>query len=97
MKRMKDNIIQICKMTEDELFKFLVKFVQKNYERSVVRPGYIIAEGDIPVCLVAHLDTVFKTTPIIQKTSLYYTHTLPVSQSHIYNIQMEHQLLLMIL
>lgn len=68
MKRMKDNIIQICKMTEDELFRFLVKFVQKNYERSIIRPGCIIAEGDIPVCLVAHLDTVFKTTP----TTFFY-------------------------
>lgn len=63
MERMKDNIVELCKMTELGLHNFLSEFVKNNYERYTITDQYIIAEGKVPVCLVAHMDTVFNIPP----------------------------------
>ena len=41
--------------------------IAKGY-KVIEKNGFLYAEGNIPVCLVAHLDTVFKTEP----ENIYY-------------------------
>lgn len=50
------------------LKSMLAKFLSYNYDTVVEREAYLYAEGNIPICLVAHLDTVHKTPPV----DLYY-------------------------
>lgn len=53
----------LCEADTEELKKVLISILHKyKYENIVIRTdSYILAEGDIPVCLVAHIDTVFDT------------------------------------
>lgn len=55
----------LCKQTEESLHQSLIKFLQEKegYETVISCDEYIIAEGTLPICLVAHLDTVFHQTP----------------------------------
>ena len=51
---------QILKLTTEELFNALGGILQSYYQKVSISPAeYILAEGDIPIALVAHLDTVF--------------------------------------
>lgn len=44
-----------------------MNYLKKRLERynysSIITENYIIAEGTLPICLIAHCDTVFKTLP----------------------------------
>ena len=54
---------KICGMTQRELKRFLKKEL-KNRKRTVVNgDGFLFSEGDVPLLLVAHMDTVHKETP----------------------------------
>ena len=55
----------IAKMTQPALARSMRKYLKKYYkqENMVVTPQYILCKGDLPVMLVAHMDTVFKTPP----------------------------------
>lgn len=57
-------------MSEDELLKMMTVFLQKMYGKKKVSStkSYIIAEGTIPICLIAHMDTVFPKPP----SEVYY-------------------------
>ena len=59
MKKMK-NLIELCKMTQKELTNYLPKWLMKNGYKNVSRlkKGYVYAKGELPIMLVAHLDTV---------------------------------------
>lgn len=57
---------KLCLLTEDQLHRVLYDYVKKHYKRVISRPEYLLAEGDIPICLIAHLDTVFKDTPLLE-------------------------------
>ena len=59
---------KILKCTEHELLVFLEKYLKSKGYNPKVDGTYIIAEGDIPILLVAHLDTVHMTLP----HELYY-------------------------
>lgn len=67
---LKDKLIELCKMNEVELFNHMKTFLKKH-GYNIMRPSslsYIIAEAAdirkrLPVCLVAHLDTVFYYPP----------------------------------
>lgn len=54
---------QLCRLPQEELLQLTAAFLYKHYEKVVATVDYVYAEGDIPVCLVAHLDTVFSTPP----------------------------------
>lgn len=47
-------------MSEDSVRKAMVSFLNKHYRRVISTKHYICAEGDIPIALVAHMDTVFE-------------------------------------
>lgn len=48
----------ICKMTQPEVKSYMHKYLVSNKYSVVNRDGFLYAAGDIPVMLVAHMDTV---------------------------------------
>jgi len=57
-------ITTLFKSTQKNLLSVLPKFLkQEKYKKVVATKQYIYAEGDIPIALVAHLDTVGKEPP----------------------------------
>lgn len=54
---------QLASLTQGSLKKVLASFLKKHYPKVLNTKEYIIAEGDIPIALVAHMDTVFKAPP----------------------------------
>lgn len=58
------NLIKkLCCLKESTLRKELVKFLYSKKYKVKYTHDYILAEGDIPICLIAHMDTVFKHKP----------------------------------
>ena len=61
MKVMRENDVKIfeelVKMEQSQLLKTLLTFLKKNYDNVTATEDYLIAEGDIPIALIAHLDT----------------------------------------
>ena len=55
---------QILQLRQEPLRKVLVNFLKKHYSKVDATKDYITAEGDIPIALVAHMDTVFKDPPV---------------------------------
>jgi putative aminopeptidase FrvX len=70
---MMDLLMQILLKTESELAEFTISYLEKvGYTDITHRPNlYVYAQGEIPVLLVAHLDTVHKNLPeqIIYETA----------------------------
>lgn len=54
------KFIEICQKSQKELKAALVAVLKANNYKPVVQDGFIYAEGDVPVLLVAHMDTVHK-------------------------------------
>ena len=53
----------ICRKTQNELMLYVLGKLRKKYNKIRLHKDFIFAEGDIPVCVVAHLDTVHAETP----------------------------------
>lgn len=60
---------KICKMNQDQLRDYLEQTLKKSYEKVIKTEDYVYAEGDIPIALVAHMDTVFFEGP---PKNIYY-------------------------
>lgn len=58
----------LVSLNQNSLRKSLTAFLERKYTIIYKSKDYLIAVGDIPVALVAHMDTVFKETP----KSIYY-------------------------
>lgn len=57
-------IKKLCELKEENLYTVLVKFLHVHEYTKIIRnKDFILAEGNIPVCLVAHMDTVFISPP----------------------------------
>lgn len=54
---------QLCNLKTPKLKKYLINFLYAEQYQVINSKNFIMAEGDIPICLIAHLDTVFKRTP----------------------------------
>ena len=54
---------RICKMTQKGVKKFATSELKKTHNKIIVDDGFVYAQGDIPVLLVAHMDTVHKELP----------------------------------
>lgn len=52
-----ENLVGI---NQDSLQQILYKFLKQNYKKVTYDADYLLAEGNIPIALVAHMDTVFK-------------------------------------
>lgn len=59
---------QICRAPQATLKETLCACLQKKYKKVVNTQKYLYAVGDIPVALVAHMDTVFPKQP----SDIYY-------------------------
>ena len=57
------SIEQFFQLTQEELLKIMSKFLKSKYNKVFSTKEYVVAVGDIPVGLVAHLDTVFPKPP----------------------------------
>lgn len=55
----------ICKKTQPELKQYVVTKLKKHYDHIWVHKDFVYAEGTVPICLVAHLDTVHKEPPTL--------------------------------
>lgn len=58
----------ICKMSQTTLKKYLETELKGVYKDVTSGDGFLFAKGDLPILLLAHLDTVHKTLP---KTIVY--------------------------
>ena len=54
---------KICELTQPQLLNIVHEFLCENYDKVTFTRNYVIAEGQIPVALVAHLDTVGQFPP----------------------------------
>ena len=54
---------QLCLLNQTKLRQTLSTFLRRVYPNVVETEAYIYAEGSQPICLVAHLDTVFSALP----------------------------------
>lgn len=59
---------RLVSLSQKELKKAMSQYLKAKYRKVVFTKDYLVAIGDIPIALVAHLDTVFKT-PV---SNLYY-------------------------
>ena len=55
-------------LSQESMRRTLTTYLNKKYKNVIVTKDYIIAEGEVPIALVAHMDTVF-TKPA---TDVYY-------------------------
>lgn len=63
------NIIKsLVSCTQGRLMKNMRVFLESKYDKVIATKDYIVAIGDIPIALVAHLDTVY-SSPV---KNLYY-------------------------
>jgi hypothetical protein len=60
---MKKVFKKICRMSQKDLKKYTAKCLEETHSNIVKGDGYVYAEGEFPVLLVAHLDTVHKNLP----------------------------------
>jgi len=63
MRLLKDNDFktfeQLCALTQNGIKKTMATFLRSKYKKVTETEDYIIAEGNIPIALCAHMDTVF--------------------------------------
>lgn len=59
---------RIVSLSQEDLRKTLAHYLKGKYKKVIIEKEYIVAVGDIPVALVAHMDTVFYNQP----TDVYY-------------------------
>ena len=60
-------IKQLCKYDKDQLRIQITKFLFDHGYEHIYKGkngAFIFAEGTLPICLIAHMDTVFKTPPL---------------------------------
>lgn len=56
-------LTNILALDQDSLRRVLAKYLKKKYDNVHVTNSYLYAEGNIPIALVAHMDTVFDNPP----------------------------------
>ena len=55
---------RLCEIDSKKLYGILWKYLEKyGYENIETKEKYIMAEGALPICLIAHMDTVFSHPP----------------------------------
>lgn len=59
---------RLVSLSQQELHKTLSVYLKGKYKNVIVEKEYIVAVGDLPVALVAHMDTVFYNQP----SEVYY-------------------------
>lgn len=63
-----EKLLYVLKLNEDELKIMLYNYLAKKNMSPIIDDGFVYAKGNIPILLVAHMDTVFDEPP----KRLYY-------------------------
>lgn len=75
MRLLKDNDFktfeQLCALTQKGLKKTMATYLKSKYKNVIETNDYVVAEGEIPIALAAHLDTVFPRPA----TEVFYDRT----------------------
>ena len=50
---------KLVSLKQNELRKAMIQYLKAKYEKILITKDYIVAIGEIPIALVAHMDTVF--------------------------------------
>lgn len=53
----------LASLTQNSMRRALYSYLKKRYKKVIVTPEYLYAVGEIPIALVAHMDTVFSSPP----------------------------------
>ena len=53
----------LASLTQNSMRRALYSYLKKRYKNVIVAPEYLYAVGEIPIALVAHMDTVFSSPP----------------------------------
>lgn len=53
----------LASLTQNSMRRALYSYLKKRYKKVIVAPEYLYAVGEIPIALVAHMDTVFSSPP----------------------------------
>lgn len=61
-------LVKILQSNQEQLLSIMSKYLSRKYDKVIATKDYIIAFGNIPIGLVAHLDTVFSVPP----QNIYY-------------------------
>ena len=76
MKILKGNDFQILErlisLNQKQTKKTVSRFLKTKYPKVVETKDYIYAEGEIPVALVAHMDTVFEKDKYHKRDKIFY-------------------------
>ena len=59
---------RLVSLKQNELRRAMIKFLRSKYDNVIVNQHYLVAIGEIPIALVAHMDTVFPSPAL----ELYY-------------------------
>lgn len=59
---------RLVSLSEKEMCRAMAQYLRSKYDNTLITKDYIVAIGEIPIALVAHMDTVFK----IPVSDLYY-------------------------
>lgn len=60
---MRNKLIKFCRLTQEQLKQHMIWELKALLGNVTVGDGYVLAKGDFPVLLVAHLDTVHSQLP----------------------------------
>lgn len=67
MERLNQNefkfLESLVSLTQNSMRRALYNYLKKRYKKVIVAPEYLYAVGEIPIALVAHMDTVFASPP----------------------------------
>jgi putative aminopeptidase FrvX len=58
------KFVDVCKMTQKEVKTYMEEYLTSREYKVENKDGFLYAKGDVPVLLVAHMDTVHKQLPI---------------------------------
>lgn len=58
-----EKLAHLLKLTQEELKFEVYNYLQQKKMEPIYEDGFVYAEGDIPILLVAHMDTVFEAPP----------------------------------
>lgn len=62
------SFVEICQMTQQEVKLYMYQYLVTRGYKVESQDGFLYAEGDVPVLLVAHMDTVHRQLPTTIKT-----------------------------
>ena len=64
-------LTKLVTLNQEQVKRLMSMYLKKHYPKVIEREKFILVEGTIPICLVAHLDTVFDNSICLNKSVFY--------------------------